>query len=82
MQLTRHQVEAAHLERLNAWIAEQDRVRPPAPSVSKPSDFSEGRCIAAEGGTYSCSYSYIDGGRKQEVTANFVRDSNGVWRIR
>ena len=80
--LVSHQVEAAHLEQLNAWIAEQDRVRPPAPSVGKPTKFSEGRCIAVGGGTYKCSYSYFDGGRKQEVTANFVRDGNGVWRIR
>jgi hypothetical protein len=82
MQLTRHQVEAAHLEQLNAWIAEQDRVKPPAPSVGKPTGFSEGRCIAVEGETLKCSYSYFDGGRKQDVTANFFRDSNGVWRIR
>ena len=82
MTLTRQQVEAAHLEQLNALIAEQDRVKPPAPSVGKPTGFSEGRCIAVEGDTLKCSYSYFDGGRKQEVTANFGRDSNGAWRIR
>ena len=81
MQLTRQQVEAAHLEQLNAWIAEQDRVRPPAPSVGKPTNFSEGRCISVEGSIYKCSYSYFDGGRKQEVTANLTRDSDGAWRI-
>ena len=80
--LASHQVEAAHLDQLNAWIAEQDRVRPPAPTDGNPTNFSEGRCIAVGGGTYNCSYSYFDGGRKQEVTANLVRDGNGVWRIR
>ena len=82
MQLTPEQVEAAHLEQLNAWIAKQDRVRPPAPTVGKPTDFSEGRCTALEGNIYKCSYSYSDGGRKREVTTNFAGDGNGVWRIR
>ena len=81
MRLTAQEVEAAHLQQLNEWIAEQDRVRPPAPSVRKPAGFSEGRCTAVEGDVYQCSYSFIDGGRKQAVTANFVRSANDRWRI-
>jgi hypothetical protein len=81
-QLTADQVEAAHLERLNSWIARQDKVRPPAPSVARPSQFSEGRCIAADADAYKCSYTYFEGGKKRATTANFARNSNGTWSIR
>ena len=80
--LTPRQVEAAHLQQLNRWIAEQDRVKPPAPSVAKPSRFSEARCVATAGNIYKCTYSYFEGEREQEVTASFVRNGSGAWSIR
>ncbi len=80
--LTPRQVEAAHLQQLNRWIAEQDRVKPPAPSVAKPSRFSEARCVATTGNIYTCTYSYFEGEREQEVTASFVRNGSGAWSIR
>ena len=76
------QVEAAHLEQLNRWIAEQDRVKPPAPSVAKPSRFSEASCVATAVSSYKCTYTYFEGAREQKATADFVRNGNGSWSIR
>ena len=80
--ISARQVEAAHLQHLNNWIGEQDRVKPPAPTVAKPSKFSEARCVATDGISYKCTYSYFEGVREQKVTADFVRNGSGSWSIR
>jgi hypothetical protein len=80
--VTPREVEAAHLQQLNKWIAEQDRVKPPAPTVAKPSRFTGGRCVETAGNAYKCTYSYFEGEREQKVTADFVRNSSGSWSIR
>jgi hypothetical protein len=81
VQLSSQEVEAAHLEQLNSWIAEQDRVNPPAPSVARPSDFSEAQCVLASGNNYKCNFSFAFGGARQKVSATFHQSRSGSWSI-